>query len=41
MRRALAGAGGKRQGLSVRDDGDGTYTLLDGNSTYAVAMENG
>lgn len=31
----------KRGPLQVHDDGDGTYSLLDGNSTYAVAIEAG
>lgn len=31
----------KRGPVQVHDDGDGTYTLLDGNSTYAIASEAG
>lgn len=30
----------KRKPLSLRDNGDGTYTVLDGNSTYANANAN-
>jgi len=31
----------KRGPLTVKDNGDGSYTLLDGNSTYAIATEAG
>lgn len=41
MAEAAKGGMSKRGPLSVRDDGDGTYTLLDGNSTYAIASEAG
>lgn len=30
----------KRKPISLKDNGDGTYTVLDGNSTYANAMAN-
>ena len=41
MADAAKGGMSKRGPLSVRDNGDGTYTLLDGNSTYAIASEAG
>jgi len=30
-----------RKPISLKDNGDGTYSVLDGNSTYANAMRNG
>ena len=41
MAQAAVGETDKRGPLTVKDNGDGTYTLLDGNSTYAVATEAG
>lgn len=41
MRRAYNGTMDKRAPINVRDNGDGTYDVLDGNSTFAVAVENG
>lgn len=41
MAEAALGDKAKRGPLSVKDNGDGTYTLLDGNSTYAIADEAG
>ena len=41
MADAAKGGMSRRGPLSVRDNGDGTYTLLDGNSTYAIASEAG
>lgn len=41
MAQAAVGETDKRGPLTVKDNGDGTYTLLDGNSTYAVASEAG
>ena len=40
MARAALG-GSRREPLSVRQEADGTYTLLDGNSTFAVLQEAG
>lgn len=40
MRQAAAGEKGKRDPIRVRDDGDGTYTVLDGNATYGAAVRN-
>ena len=40
MAKAALGAP-KRGPLSVKQEPDGTYTLLDGNSTYAIAEEAG
>lgn len=41
MEEAYSGARGKREPLSLRDNGDGTYDVLDGNSTYANALASG
>lgn len=41
MRRALRGEMLPRQGISLRPEANGRYTLLDGNSTYANAKANG
>ena len=41
MRAAAEGKTGKRAPLTVRDEGDGTFTVIDGNSTYANMVENG
>lgn len=41
MAQAAGGTRTKRQPIEVRDMGDGTYRLWDGNSTYAVAVEAG
>lgn len=41
MAEAALGDKAKRGPLSVKDNGDGTYELLDGNSTYAIAAEAG
>lgn len=41
MAEAARGEKPRRGPLSVKDNGDGTYTLLDGNSTYAIADEAG
>ena len=41
MAASARGEGEGRGPISLRDDGDGTYTLLDGNSTYAVASKAG
>jgi hypothetical protein len=41
MAASARGEGEGRGPISLRDDGDGTYTLLDGNSTFAVAQEAG
>ncbi len=41
MADAAKGGMSKRGPLSVFDNGDGTYKLLDGNSTYAIASEAG
>ena len=38
---AYTGAMGKREPLTLRDNGDGTYKIVDGNSTYAVAVASG
>ena len=38
---AYNGEMGKRDPLSLQDNGDGTYTILDGNSTYANAVASG
>ena len=37
-----AGSGrARRKPLSVRDNGNGTYTILDGNATYGAALRSG
>lgn len=41
MRNAYDGEAGKREPISLRKEKDGTYTILDGNSTYANAKANG
>jgi hypothetical protein len=41
MAQAARGEMPKRGPLTVKDNGDGSYTLLDGNSTYAIATEAG
>lgn len=41
MARAARGEARKRRPLTVRRDPDGRYSLLDGNSTYAVLQEAG
>lgn len=41
MAEAALGDKAKRGPLSVKDNGDGTYTVLDGNSTFAIATEAG
>jgi hypothetical protein len=40
MRLAYKGKGKKRKPISLRDNLDGTYTVIDGNSTVYVAKEN-
>lgn len=37
MANAFNGEGEKRKPLSLKDNGDGTYTVMDGNSTTAMA----
>lgn len=41
MKQAEEGTRTKRNPAELRDNGDGTYTLWDGNSTYALAVEAG
>ena len=41
MAAAYNGTGKKRSPISLRADGDGTYTVMDGNSTVSVARQNG
>lgn len=41
MKQAEEGTRDKRNPAELRDNGDGTYTLWDGNSTYALAVEAG
>lgn len=41
MRLAYDNKIGRRAAISVRKNSDGTYSILDGNSTYAIAKENG
>jgi len=41
MAQAAEGTRSKRQPIEVRDNGDGTYTLWDGNSTYSLAVDAG
>lgn len=41
MRLAYDGKIGRREPLSVKKNPDETYSILDGNSTYAVAKGNG
>ncbi len=40
MARAFNGEGGKRKPITVQANPDGTHTVLDGNSTVAVAKAN-
>ncbi len=40
MRLAYEGKGKRRKPISLKDNLDGTYTVLDGNSTTYVAKEN-
>lgn len=40
MVRAYHGLGDRRKPISLRDNGNGTYTVVDGNSTVANAKEN-
>lgn len=41
MWQAYNGDTEKRKPISLKDNGDGTYTVLDGNSTYANAVASG
>ena len=41
MRMAFEGLNSKRDPISVRKEADGSFTVLDGNSTYAVAKAAG
>ena len=41
MRSAYVGARAPREPITVRQRADGTYDILDGNSTYAVAKAQG
>jgi hypothetical protein len=41
MQMAYDGEMEKRKPISVKANGDGTYTVLDGNSTYANAKASG
>jgi hypothetical protein len=41
MREAAARRREKRPPLDVRSNGDGTYTIIDGHATFAVAQESG
>src|SRR5262245_59403230 len=41
MNGARLGLTAKRGPITLQDDGDGTYTVLDGNSTYATAKKFG
>lgn len=41
MARAYNGEGPRRKPISVKDNNDGTYTVLDGNSTTAIARQHG
>lgn len=38
---AYSGEMEKRKPISLKDNGDGTYTVLDGNSTFANAKASG
>lgn len=38
MAKAIAGEAERRDPISVRDNGDGTYEVLDGNATSQAAM---
>ena len=41
MEQAAKGERPRRQPISVRAQSDGTYAILDGNATYAVALRSG
>ncbi len=41
MERAYQGLGQRRKPISLQDNGNGTYTVLDGNSTVANARASG
>lgn len=41
MAKAYESGGGKRDPIDLIDNGDGTYTVKDGNSTVAVARKHG
>ena len=41
MLAAYRGEMARRKPISVEENGDGTYTVMDGNSTYAVAAAEG
>ena len=41
MKKAYEGVGGKRKPVSLERQADGTYTVLDGNSTTAIARKHG
>ena len=41
MVKASKGETGKREPLEVLDNGDGTFTIVDGNSTYANGVDSG
>jgi len=40
MELSYRGEGNRRKPLDFKDNGDGTYTILDGNSTYANAVDS-
>jgi ppGpp synthetase/RelA/SpoT-type nucleotidyltranferase len=40
MANAFNGDGEKRKPISLKDNGDGTYTVMDGNSTTAMARQH-
>jgi ppGpp synthetase/RelA/SpoT-type nucleotidyltranferase len=40
MANAFNGDGEKRKPISLKDNGDGTYTVMDGNSTTAMAKQH-
>ena len=40
MAKAFNGEGDKRKPVSLKDNGDGTYTVIDGNSTTAMARQH-
>lgn len=40
MAKAFNGEGDKRKPVSLKDNGDGTYTVVDGNSTTAMARQH-
>jgi hypothetical protein len=41
MGKSYSGGGKKRKPISLEDNGDGTYSILDGNSTFANAAASG